>query len=1056
MSCIGPFKFNDGYPTERKVIDASGRLGSLYNTATDSLIDRHSAQPSETKLPNKRSICRVFSGDQSREPTSFLSNIGFDDGVQRSIRLEMVVPSGIGRFIEYRQPINSNTRFLYYCYKTRKETLNIKARKADRIVAPPQGPTEATHMITKIKWGIEILCVIQISKNQSIEAIDQLLSRISHQLQRNEVPVQLTNDDRRLINQLNNMTIYGSELCVDDPNTSLLTILNRIQEWQTNVNFHQPILYIMQPLRWLYNNIQFQEPCFKPDHANVHLDRIEPMSKRIENQLKHLHQLFIDLPTSYLSPVLNEQLKVVRQKYSVLLDAQENLNERLRKVIPDVRRNRRDPQELDQIISDERYGCLHKNEIDTFQITTERLLAKSILIDKLTKNHIEYLNAFDLCPNESSSFKNEDIDIIIKRSCSNDKHSVILWYSSDRLKREQPDRWEQIYQQITSQRHQAIKLIYVDFTNCQERLDGFTVVQLPPKGRSETQLDSLTDIRPQPSRTTSVPKQPLPSQEQERRSITPPPFPTTLPNISYSTSPKTELNVLLLGETGVGKSTFINAFINYLKFDTLHQAERGQPIVLIPVSFLLTVGDQFDEVVVDFGDIDPNESYERHGQSVTQQCKSYLFDLNDKYSLRLIDTPGIGDTRGIDQDTKNIDHILTYISNLSHVNAICLLLKPNTSRLNIFFRSCINQLLTYISPVGYKNIIFCFTNSRATFYAPGDTGPLLQKMLVDGNFNIPFQKTNTFCFDSESFRYLAARKRHINFDHYQEKEYTDSWNTSVTESIRLLNYIQTRQPYYLKWLSPRKAMIDISMLARPIIETLRLIIYNWKLNEAKLFFNQIILNSNPIDFEMCTCCVQSNAVEVGPFWITEYQRVVLRNYVNQHHVCSSNGKHFLDEAMVQHEFIDEPAGLKNERWQSSFNNFLLKCDRLIHYLRQQGLLTHDDDPFQCIIERFLEEELQISQIQHIDSNMNRKVREVLQSIKQKRQLNSQQLSETNEKLSLNQVYQIINEFTGIPTIQKQIDSIKTSRQLKMKIHECKIQTNAIQNKAFSRLSNSLE
>ncbi|CAF1270042.1 unnamed protein product [Adineta steineri] len=1056
---LSPFKFSDECLTERKVIDTSGRLGSLYDTSTDSLIDRHSVQPSETKVPNKRSICRVFSGDQSREPTSFLSNIGFDDEVQRSIRLEMVIPSGIGRFIEYKQPINANTRFLYYCYKTRKETLHIKARKADRIVAPPQGSTEATHMITKIKWGIEILCVIQISRNQSIEAIDQLLSRISHQLQRNEVPVQLTNDDRRLINQLNNMAIYGSELCVDDPNTSLLTILNRIRDWQRNVNFHQPILYTMQPLRWLYNNIQCQEPCFKPDRVNVHLDRIEPMSKRIENQLKQLHQLFIDLPTNYSSPVLNEQLKEVRQKYSILLDAQENFNERLRKAIPDIRRNRRNPQELDHIISDKCYTCLHKNEIDVFRITIERLLAKATLIEKLTKNHIEYMNAFDLRPNEITSFKNEDIDIIIKRSCSNDKHRVILWYSSDRLKRKQSDRWEQKYQQIISLRHQttqAIKLIYVDFTNCQQQLESFTVVQLPPKGRSEVELDSIIDTSSQRSRTTSVSstsKQSLSSQEQERRSVTP----LTLPSISYPTSPKTELNVLLLGETGVGKSTFINVFINYLKFDTLHQAERGQPIVLIPVSFLLTVGEQFDEAFVDFGDIDPNESYKCHGQSVTQQCKSYLFDLNDKYSIRLIDTPGIGDIRGIDQDIKSIDHILTYITNLSHINAICLLLKPNTSELNIFFRSCINQLITYISPIGYKNIIFCFTNSRATFYAPGDTGPLLQKMLIDGNLNIPFQKTNTFCFDSESFRYLAARKRHINFDHYQEKEYTDSWNTSATESIRLLDYIQACQPYYHNtWLSPKKAMLDISVLARPIMETLRLIIYNWKLNEAKLIFNHIILNSNPIHFEMCTCCAQTNTVEIGPFWITKYQRVVLKNYVNQHHVCSSNGKHFLVEAIVQHEFIDEPAGLRNERWQSSFDNFLLQCDRLIHYLRQQELLTHDDDPFQCIIERFLEEELQISQIRNINSNMNRKVREVLQSIKQKRQLNSQQLSDTNEKLSLNQIYQIINDFIAIPTIQKQLDSIKTSRQLKMKMHECKIQTNAIRNKTFSRLSNSLE
>ncbi|CAF3887874.1 unnamed protein product, partial [Rotaria sordida] len=221
------------------------------------------------------------------------------------------------------------------------------------------------------------------------------------------------------------------------------------------------------------------------------------------------------------------------------------------------------------------------------------------------------------------------------------------------------------------------------------------------------------------------------------------------------------------GETGVGKSTFINAFVNYLIFDTLEQAEQSDPAVVIPVSFITTTGDNFDEITVKFGDVDSNENFQNQGQSVTQHCRSYIIDLNEKVRLHLIDTPGIGDTRGFDQDEINMNNILTYINQLSHINAVCLLLKPTNSKLDVFFRSCVKQLLTYLTPDGYGNIIFCFTNSRSTFYAPGNTGSLLKKMLKKDEFNgIPFEKKNTFCVDSETFRYLAARRCNVEFQDY--------------------------------------------------------------------------------------------------------------------------------------------------------------------------------------------------------------------------------------------------------------------------------------------------
>ena len=77
-----------------------------------------------------------------------------------------------------------------------------------------------------------------------------------------------------------------------------------------------------------------------------------------------------------------------------------------------------------------------------------------------------------------------------------------------------------------------------------------------------------------------------------------------------------------------------------------------------------------------------------------------MFDLQyiNGRQLRIIDTPGFDDTRGFEQDDRNMEHILQYINNLTHLNAICFLLKPNSLRLNMFFRTCLTRLFSFLNP----------------------------------------------------------------------------------------------------------------------------------------------------------------------------------------------------------------------------------------------------------------------------------------------------------------------------------------------------------------------
>ncbi|CAF3573850.1 unnamed protein product [Rotaria sp. Silwood1] len=211
-----------------------------------------------------------------------------------------------------------------------------------------------------------------------------------------------------------------------------------------------------------------------------------------------------------------------------------------------------------------------------------------------------------------------------------------------------------------------------------------------------------------------------------------------IPRSSSYASSQSDINILMLGETGVGKSTFINAFANYIIYNTLNEAIKSEMQVLIPSTFHIT-------------------------DSHTEEIKKIL-----------IGTPSdderceeIGQLKGLTQDVKDCDHILAYVNQYEHLNSICILLKPNHERLTINFRFCFKEILTHLHINAKDNLMFIFTNGRGTFYRPD----------------------HTFIFDNEAFRYLATYKNGIKFSTEEITNFSKSLEISVKEFTRLIERI---------------------------------------------------------------------------------------------------------------------------------------------------------------------------------------------------------------------------------------------------------------------------
>lgn len=298
--------------------------------------------------------------------------------------------------------------------------------------------------------------------------------------------------------------------------------------------------------------------------------------------------------------------------------------------------------------------------------------------------------------------------------------------------------------------------------------------------------------------------------------------------------PYREMNILILGETGVGKSTFINAFINYLTFETLDEAVAHPDLQwIIPCSFstqFLDEQGQFHQQDVKIGR-SIEEADGSHGQSATQSTTVYRIQIGDLI-VRLIDTPGIGDTRGVEQDKANMAGILSTLASFETLNGILILLKPNSARLTLMFKFCITELLTHLHRDASRNIVFGFTNTRISNYMPGDAFKPLQSLMNKyQQVKMTLHRANTYCFDSESFRYLAALKQNGRaMDN--EDDFRRSWKRSEEESKRLLTHFQSLEPHLVKGtLSLNRARDLITKLTKPMAEIMDVINRTIRINE---------------------------------------------------------------------------------------------------------------------------------------------------------------------------------------------------------------------------------
>jgi len=241
---------------------------------------------------------------------------------------------------------------------------------------------------------------------------------------------------------------------------------------------------------------------------------------------------------------------------------------------------------------------------------------------------------------------------------------------------------------------------------------------------------------------------------------TPPPTPTPTPRVrefNWSTC-SGHKTIIIVGGTGHGKSTFVNSLSNFIKGNSINEME-----VLIPTQFLqprVLPGhtEQFTELTA----------------STTQACTNYKFESprNHSASITFIDTPGLGDTRGVEQDEINVKLILDAAETAQASGTLAgfiYVMKGTEVRQNHNMRHIANMLRSFIPDQVLKNLVGVFTYVE------------LESQAARARDIAPFPMKHEFFLDNKAFSVNMAE-----VGPFDKPIFEFSWERSMIQVGRIL------------------------------------------------------------------------------------------------------------------------------------------------------------------------------------------------------------------------------------------------------------------------------
>ncbi|XP_028328704.1 uncharacterized protein LOC114479299 [Gouania willdenowi] len=266
-------------------------------------------------------------------------------------------------------------------------------------------------------------------------------------------------------------------------------------------------------------------------------------------------------------------------------------------------------------------------------------------------------------------------------------------------------------------------------------------------------------------------------------------------------STKHNRTIMVLGATGAGKSTLINGMINHI------------------------LGVEWDDSYR-FKLIDEDQS-KSQAHSQTSEVTVYKINHQDgftvPFSLTIVDTPGFGDTRGIDKDKEIVEQLRTLFSSdygVNEIDAICFVAQASLARLTATQKYVFDSVLSIFGKDVAENIRILVT------FADGQRPPVLEAINESG-VPCPKNKDNLplhFKFNNSAlFAHNKSSAHNIAGDHDDDDDDDESedggfegmfWEMGTKSMKRFfaaLNLIQTKSLKLTKEVLKERQQLEVSV-----------------------------------------------------------------------------------------------------------------------------------------------------------------------------------------------------------------------------------------------------